>query len=300
MSTELKVGFVGLGVMGRPMALNLVKAGYAVTVFDLNPAAVSLLEQAGAQTAKTVAEVAAGSDIFITMVVNDVQFKSVLFDPGLAAHSLKPGATVIGMSTMSRATVIEVARELTEMGIDYVDAPVSGGEVGAIAAELSIMVGASQAVFDRCKPLLEVMGKRLYHVGQNIGDGQAVKMINQLMVCVHLLSAAEGLNFAAKLGLDQHMVFDILLNSAGGSWILGNRGPRMVDHAFTTVKSAFHILIKDLGYVMDAADDLKHPLVLGSAANQLFKMAHTTGLRDLDDSAMLLLVEKLTGMTKPE
>ena len=284
--------------MGRPMAVNLVKAGYAVTVFDVNPVAVQVLQQTGATVATHVAEVAAASDVFITMVVNDVQFKAVLFEPGQAAKHLKPGATVIGMSTMSRATVIEVGQELAALGMDYIDAPVSGGEVGAIAGELSIMAGAAQAVFDRCQPVLAAMGRKLYHVGQNIGDGQSVKMINQLMVCVHLLSAAEGLNFAAKLGLDQQMVFDILTNSAGGSWILGNRGPRMVEHAFTTVKSAFHILIKDLGYVMDAADDLKHPLVLGGAANQVFKMAHALGLRDLDDSAMLKLIEQLTGIAE--
>lgn len=295
MSTQLKIGFVGLGVMGRPMALNLVKAGYPVTVFDLNPNAVAILQQAGAGVAQSVAEVAAACDVFITMVVNDTQFKSVLFEPGHAAKSLQSGATVIGMSTMSRATVIAVAQQLADMGLSYIDAPVSGGEVGAIAGELSIMAGAPQDIYDRCQVILQVMGKKLYHVGQNIGDGQAVKMINQLMVCVHLLSAAEGLNFAHKLGLDQRMVFDILLNSAGGSWILGNRGPRMVDHAFTTVKSAFHILIKDLGYVMDTADDLKHPLILGSAANQLFKMADALNMRDLDDSAMLKLVEHLTG-----
>jgi L-threonate 2-dehydrogenase len=289
-----RIGFIGLGVMGRPMALNLVKAGYTVTAFDINPTAMTALAEAGASTAPTVADVAWNSDVLITMVVNDTQFKAILFEPGNAAASLPKGATVMGMSTMSRATVIETAARLTALGLNYVDGPVSGGEVGAINAQLSIMVGAAQDVFEACKPILDVMGSKVYHVGQKAGDGQAVKMINQLLVCIHNAAAAEALTLADKLGLDVPQVFDIVTNSAGNSWILGNRGPRMLSKSFTQPKSALHILIKDLGFVMDAADALSHPLPLGSTAHQLYKMAGAMGMRDLDDSVLIALMEKIS------
>ncbi len=294
-TTQPRIGFIGLGVMGRPMATNLVKAGYATTVFDINPAAVNALRDAGAQTAANAADVATHSDLLITMVVNDAQFKAILFEPGNAAVALAKGATVIGMSTMSRATVIEVAQQLAALGVDYVDAPVSGGEVGALNAQLSIMAGAPQATFERCQPVLEALGSKLYHVGQNVGDGQAVKMINQLLVCVHNAAAAEALVFADKLNLDVQQVFDIVTHSAGNSWILGNRGPRMLSREFTPPKSALHILIKDLGFVLDAADALGHPLVLGGAAHQLYKMGGAMGMKNLDDSVLIELMEKLSG-----
>jgi 3-hydroxyisobutyrate dehydrogenase len=293
-NTKPRIGFVGVGVMGKPMALNLVKADYAVTVFDINPAPVAELVQADARAARSPAEAARDADVFITMVVNDAQFLATLFEPGNAAAALPAGATVIGMSTMSRATVIETADRLHALGLHFVDAPVSGGEVGAQSGTLSIMVGASDEVFAHVEPALRTMGQRVYHVGKNAGDGQAVKMINQLLVCVHNAVAAEALVFADKLGLDVQQVFDIVTNSAGNSWILGNRGPRMLSRSFTPPKSALHILIKDLGFVMDAADALGHPLPLGSAAHQLYKMAGAMGMKNLDDSILIALQERIS------
>lgn len=295
-----RIGFVGVGVMGRPMAANLLKAGYRCTVFDLNPVPLKALAADGATVAGSVAEVAQNADIFITMVVNDAQFVATLFEPGLAAQALKPGATVVGMSTMSMGTVKEVAARLKETGIDYLDAPVSGGEVGAIAGELSIMVGCSNEVLERCQPVLATLGSKIYHVGPNAGDGQAVKMINQLMVSAHLVVAAEALTFGEKVGLDKKMLLDIISSSAGNSWILGNRGPRMVSEEFTPPKSALSILVKDMGFVMDTANKLGHPLVMGSAAHQLFKMASAVGLGAIDDAAMIKLVQQFSGLAGTE
>jgi putative dehydrogenase len=290
------IGFVGLGVMGRPMAANLLRAGYPCTVYDVNPAPIAALASMGARPAETVAEVAEISDIFLTMVVNDAQMRAILFEPGNAARALAPGATVIGMSTMSRGFVQEVAARLEQLGIAYLDAPVSGGEVGASAGELSIMVGGADTALEHCRPVLEALGSNIYHVGQSAGDGQAVKMINQLMVCVHNAIAAEALTFGARLGLDQALLLDIIGHSAGNSWIFSNRGPRMVERAFTPPKSALHILVKDLGFVIDAANGLGHPLVLGSAAHQLYKMAAAQGLTNLDDSVLIELAEQLAGI----
>src|SRR5947209_1060607 len=162
---ELQVGFIGVGVMGRPMVSNLLRAGFPCTIYDINPTPIEALVAEGATSAKSAAEVAKSSDIFITMVVNDAQLAATLFEPGNAASMLKPGAIVIGMSTMSVRMVREAAARLQEAGIQYLDAPVSGGELGATRGTLSIKVGGLTEVFEHCKSVLSVLGSNIYHVG---------------------------------------------------------------------------------------------------------------------------------------
>jgi len=274
---ELHVGFIGTGVMGRPMVSNLLKAGFPCTIYDINPTSVKTLVAEGAVAANTAAEAAKSNDIFITMVVNDAQFAATLFEPGNAASALKPDAIVIGMSTMSVRMVREAATRLEQAGVQYLDAPVSGGESGATGGTLSIMVGGPTEVFERCQPLLSVLGSNIYHVGEKVGDGQAVKMINQLMVCVHNAVAAEALTLGEKAGLDKAMLLEIISKSAGNSWIFSDRGARMVSESFSPPKSALSILVKDLGFVMDTANSMGHPLILGSVTYQLYKMASIKG-----------------------
>ena len=290
------VGFIGVCVMGRPMVSNLLKAGFSCTIVDVNPVPVEALVAEGATPARSAAEVAKSSDIFITMVVNDAQLAATLFEPGNAAVSLKAGAIVIGMSTMSVSMVQETAARLQEAGIAYLDAPVSGGEVGAREGTLSIMAGGPEAIFERCQPVLSALGSHIYHVGPNVGDGQAVKMINQLMVCVHNVIAAEALVLGEKAGLDKAMLYDIITKSAGNSWIFADRGSRMVAESFFPPKSALSILVKDLGFVVDAANRMGHPLILGSVTHQLYKMASNKGWDRLDDSIMLKLMEDIAGL----
>jgi L-threonate 2-dehydrogenase len=290
-----RIGFIGVGVMGRPMASSLLKAGYACTVYDVNPTPVAAMVAEGASAAENVQAVAAASDILITMVVDDAQFSAILFEPGQAALALKEGAIVMGMSTMSVRMVQSAAVRLQERGIFYVDAPVSGGEVGAINATLSIMVGGPTETVEQCQPVLQAMGSSVYHVGQKVGDGQAVKMINQLMVCVHNAIAAEALVFGERAGLDRAMLYEIITKSAGNSWIFSDRGQRMVSEQFTPPKSALKILVKDLGFVMDTANAMGHPLLLGGVTHQLYKMAHTMGWDNLDDSILIRLMEEITG-----
>ncbi len=289
------IGFIGVGVMGRPMVSNLLKAGYSCTVYDVNPIPVAALVAEGASAAESVQEVAAASDILITMVVDDAQFSAILFEPGQAALALQEGAIVMGMSTMSVRMVQSTAARLQERGIWYVDAPVSGGEVGAINATLSIMVGGPGEIVEQCQPVLQAMGSSVYHVGQKVGDGQAVKMINQLMVCVHNTIAAEALVFGERAGLDRAMLYEIITKSAGNSWIFADRGQRMVSEQFTPPKSALKILVKDLGFVMDTANAMGHPLLLGGVTHQLYKMAHAMGWDNLDDSILIRLMEEITG-----
>ncbi len=297
-SRELHIGFVGVGVMGRPMAHNLLKAGYPCTICDVNPKPVEALVAEGATAAGSAAQAARGCDIFITMVVNDAQFTATLFEPGNAAFVLKPGTVVIGMSTMSMRTVQDAAARLRDRGVDYLDAPVSGGEKGATEGTLSIMIGGPTKVVERCRPVLEVLGSNIYHVGQSAGDGQAAKMINQLMVCVHNAVAAEALTLGEKVGLDKAMLFEIISKSAGNSWIFSDRGQRMVSEQFSPPKSALSILVKDLGFVVDTANAIGHPLILGSVTYQLYKMARIKGWSNLDDSIMIKLMEDIAGLDK--
>lgn len=298
---DLRIGFIGVGVMGRPMAHNLLKAGFPCAVYDLNSEPVEALASEGAIPARSVAEVARESDIFVTMVVNDDQLAATLFEPGNAASALKPGSIVLGMSTMSVKMVRKTAaRLLAERGVQYLDAPVSGGESGAIDGTLSIMVGGPLEVFERCSPVLSVLGSNIYHVGQNVGDGQAVKMINQLMVCVHNAVAAEALSLGEKAGLDKTMLLEIISKSAGNSWIFSDRGPRMVSESFSPPKSTLSILVKDLGFVVDSANRMGHPLLLGSVAHQLYKMASLQGWNHLDDSIMIKLMQNLAGQEKAQ
>ena len=299
-SHKPQIGFIGVGVMGRPMVSSLLRAGFPCTIYDINPTPVAALVAEGARAAESPAQVARESDFFITMVVNDAQLAATLFEPGNAAAALKPGSAVIGMSTMSVRMVKEAAARLQEAGIDYLDAPVSGGEKGAMTGTLSIMIGGAQAIFERCKTVLEVLGTNLYHVGPHVGDGQAVKMINQLMVSIHNAAAAEALTFGEKAGLDKAMLLEIIGKSAGNSWIFSDRGPRMVAEDFTPPKSALSILVKDIGFVMDSANSMGHPLILGGVTHQLYKMASAKGWNGLDDSILIKLMQDIAGLNQPQ
>jgi len=293
-----QIGFIGLGVMGRPMAHNLLQAGFPCTVYDINPMPLEALVAERATSAESAAEDAKARDIFITLVVNDTQFAATLFEPCKAAAALKAGAVVIGMSTISMKTVHDAAKRLNNFGVHYLDAPVSGGDLGATRGTLSIMVGGPDDVLERCRPVLSVLGSNIYHVGQKEGDGQAVKMINQLMVCVHNAVAAEALTLGEKVGLDKAMLLEIISKSAGNSWIFSDRGPRMVSEQFSPPKSALNILVKDLGFVVNTANDIGYPLLLGSVAYQLYKMATIKGWGNLDDSIMIKLMQDIAGLMK--
>jgi putative dehydrogenase len=291
-----RIGFVGVGVMGRPMASNLLKAGFSCSIYDINPIPVNALVTEGATRANSVIEAARDCDLLITMVVNDAQLVATLFEPGNAISVLRPNTTVIGMSTMSVRIVQEVAQHLQDVGVRYLDAPVSGGEKGASSATLSIMVGGPTVLFEDCMPVLSTLGTNIYHVGQRIGDGQAVKMINQLMVCIHNAAAAEALTLGEKVGLDKAMLLEIIGKSAGNSWIFSDRGPRMVAEDFSPPKSALSILAKDLGFVLDTANSMGHPLMLGGVTHQLYKMAMNKGWSSLDDSIMIRLMQDIASL----
>jgi 2-hydroxy-3-oxopropionate reductase len=290
----MKVGFIGLGIMGRPMALNLLKGGHEVTVWARRAESMRPLLDAGASGAASPAEVARGVDVAISMVADAPDVEQVMLDVGsgvVAAH--KPGLVAVDMSTILPASARDIALRLREKGVDFLDAPVSGGEVGAIAGTLSIMVGGSEAAFAKAKPAFECMGKNIVHVGDS-GAGQVAKAANQIVTGAGVLTVAEALNFAARNGVDPAKVREALLGGFAYSKILENHGQRMLDRNFKPgFKSWMHQ--KDMNIVMQSAHELGMCLPVSAATAQMYNAMVGAGLGEEDSIAVLKLLERLSG-----
>jgi len=292
------IAFIGLGAMGLPMARNLVQRQFRLCGFDQRPEARQKLAQAGGNTAASAAEAAREADVAILMVVNADQAADVLFKSGVA-DALRPGALVLLMATCAPDSVRMLAARLAEHGHCLLDAPVSGGVGGAEAAALTIMCAGPQQAYDRARPVLEALGNKIFHVGQAPGQGAAVKTINQLLCGVHIAACAEALAMAEKAGLDGPMLLQILGGSAAASWMLNNRGPRMLE-ADPPVASAVDIFVKDLGIVIDAARASKAAIPLAALAHQMFIAASAGGLGQADDSQVIIAYRRLAGMIDRE
>ena len=286
------IGFVGLGAMGLPMAQRLARRDYAVRGFDLKRPAMDALAEAGGEAAASAKEAVRGADALILMVVSAAQARSVLAEGG-AITALAPDAVVILMATCAPADAAALARDVIATGRRFVDAPVSGGVKGATGGTLTIMAAAAKPVFEATKPLLQVLGDKLFHVGEEPGQGAMVKTVNQLLAGVHIAAAAEAFSLAARAGLDPAVLLEILSGSAASSWMLKDRGPRMLDeHA--PVASAVDIFVKDLGLVLDAGRSSKAALPLAAAAHQMFLAASGLGHGAADDSQVLRAYEALS------
>jgi 2-hydroxy-3-oxopropionate reductase len=286
----MKIGFIGLGIMGRPMALNLHAAQHSLVVHDRAPPADDVRAVTEVVSdAKTVAE---SSDVVIVMVPDTPDVEKVLFSPNGVAAGLSPGKLVIDMSSISPIETKTFARQINDLGCDYLDAPVSGGEVGAKQATLTIMVGGPAAAFARAKPLFEVMGKNITHVGEANGDGQTCKVANQIIVALNILAVSEALVFAAKAGADPAKVRAALMGGFASSRILEVHAERMLSGAFNP---GFRIRLhqKDLNLALSAARDLGLSLPSTAIAQQMFSSCAAHGGLDLDHSALILAVEGL-------
>ncbi|MFG1317445.1 NAD(P)-dependent oxidoreductase [Xanthobacter autotrophicus] len=287
------IGFIGLGSMGLPMARKLVARGFEVTGFDLRAEARNALVAAGGKAADTAAAACAGADMAVLMVVNIAQARDVLFS-GCVLDALAPGGAVLLMSTCPPAAVAEVSAEVEARGFAFVDAPVSGGVVGAAAGSLTIMVGTGEDAFARARPALDAMGAKVVHVGKSAGQGATAKVVNQLLCGAHLAVAAEALSLAERLGVDTTAMLDILGGSAAASWMLRDRGPRMLE-ADPTVTSAVDIFVKDLGLVLEAGREAKAALPMAALAHQLFLSVSGRGLGTADDSQVIRAYRSLQG-----
>ena len=246
-----KIAFVGLGSMGLPMAKNLVAGGFEVRGFDLDRRAPEALAAAGGKAAGSLSEAFGEADVAVLMVVDAAQATRVLLDEGGLA-ALPPKAVVILVSTCSPASVEALATRTRDSGRRFVDAPVSGGTAGATAATLTIMVAAPRETYEEVRLVLAALGDKVFYVGERRGQGAMVKTVNQLLCGVHLAVAAEALSLAAKVGLDLELMLQVLGGSSASSWMLKDRGPRMLERELG-VGSAVDIFVKDLGLVMEAS-----------------------------------------------
>ena len=251
MQTKPRIAFIGLGIMGLPMAGHLLKAGFPITVYNRTASRASDLVRAGARQAATPAEAAIGADFVISIVTDGPDVEQVLLGPDGAVHGAQPGAVFIDMSTISPETARNLADRLSLHQIEFLDAPVSGGDVGARNATLTIMAGGKQNVFERARPVFEVLGKRLTHVGP-AGAGQVVKACNQVVTAVNLLAVCEALTLAEKNGIDQQTMIHVLAGGASQSWSLENMGPRIAKGDFTP-GFMVKLLQKDLNIVLSLA-----------------------------------------------
>ena len=293
--TALKVGFIGLGTMGAPMALNLRKAGHSLFVASRSKIPTAFAEE-GATVCTNAAEVAKRADIIITMVPDTSHVEDVLFGETGVVKGLKGGAAgklVIDMSSISPIATQAFARKINALGCDYLDAPVSGGEVGAKAASLTIMVGGPQAAFDRARPLFEVLGKNITLVGGN-GDGQTTKVANQIIVALNIAAVSEALLFASKAGADPAKVRQALMGGFASSRILEVHGERMVKRTFDP---GFRIRLhqKDLGLALQGARELGVALPQTAGAAQLMQVCAANGMAELDHSALVKALELMAG-----
>ena len=287
------VGFIGLGIMGGAMSMNLLKAGFPLTIWNRTSEKMRPLLEAGAKPAKSPKEVAERSDIVIDMVTDSKDVEEVLLGSGGVIYGARPGTIVVDMSTISPIVTREIARKLGEKGIRMLDAPVSGGDIGARNATLSIMVGGDTDAFEECLPIFQAMGKTITHIGGH-GDGQICKAVNQILVGVNVLGVAEALMFASKAGVDVDKVLAAVAGGAAGSWQLTNNGPKMLKGDYAP---GFKVkdYIKDLRIIMETAAETKTPLMGTAVVQQMFRNLDAEGLRDKGTQAVIVAVEMLAG-----
>ncbi|MDP2810648.1 MAG: NAD(P)-dependent oxidoreductase [Rhodocyclaceae bacterium] len=288
----MNVGFIGLGLMGRPMALHLEKAGHELHLWARRPESLAPFANVNAKTHATPAELAQHAEVVIVMVADAPDVEAVcLGEQGLAAGG-RSGLIVVDMSTINPNAARSIGRRLAEKGIEFVDAPVSGGETGAINAALTIMVGGKAAAFEKVKPLLEKMGKAVTLIGDS-GAGQVAKACNQILTGVGVLAVAEAFNFATKSGVDAGKVREALLGGFAYSKILENHGQRMLDRNFKPgFKAWMHQ--KDLRIVMEEAHRLGLMLPSAAATAQVFNAIVGSGMGENDSIAALKLLEKMS------
>ena len=282
-----RLAFVGLGAMGSPMAKRLVGAGFDLKVFDVLDERTRPLIELGAASAASLREAAEGTEALVLMVANPEQAEGVLFGEGGAAGVLPEGAAVLVMSTIGPEAVRELADALAERGLRTLDAPVSGGVARAEKGDLLIMAGGPENLFEELRPALEAMGSSVVHCGPHVGDGQAVKLVNQLLCGVHIAAAAEALAYAEALGLDPRFVFETIRHGAANSFMLEDRGERMLEEEFVPPKSALDIFVKDMGLVRKAAEEQGFDTPLASAALELYLAGKEAGLGTEDDSGVI-------------
>jgi 2-hydroxy-3-oxopropionate reductase len=289
-----KIGFIGLGIMGKPMVKNLLKAGHTVTAYDIVPAGLEEVAAAGAAKGSSPKDVASKADIIITMVPDGPEVEQAVLESGGVIEGVRAGSTVIDMSSISPLVAQKVGAALEAKGVDFLDAPVSGGEPKAIDGTLAIMVGGKKEVFDRMEPILKTMGSTVTLTGK-VGAGNVTKLANQIMVAVNIAAMSEALALATKAGLDPETVFNAVKAGLAGSTVLNVKAPMVYSRNF---KPGFRIRLhqKDLRNALLAAESLKVSLPLTSAVQNMLIDLMNNGKGDLDHSAIVQVIEEASAV----
>lgn len=289
-----RIGFIGLGIMGHGMTLNLLKAGFAVTVWNRTASRMEPIAAAGGVAGSSPADVAARSDIIITCVSDTPDVEAVILGENGVIHGAQSGSLVVDMSTISPQATREISAKLAARGVAMLDAPISGGSEGAAKGTLSIMIGGDAADVNRAMPAFQAMGKTITHVGPTAA-GQTVKLVNQILVVVNMLAVGEALLFAEAGGLDLHKTLEAVKAGAAGSWMLSNRGPQVVERDW---RPGFTIDLqqKDLRLVLEAADQMGIPVLGTSTVFNLYRTLQRQGLGAEGNHALVKALEHLAGL----
>jgi len=289
-----RIGFIGLGIMGRGMARNLLKAGFDLSVWNRTASRMDDLVSEGALAADSPADLASSSDVIITCVSDTSDVEAVILGDSGVIHGVQPGALVIDMSTISPKTTREIMEKLAEINVHMLDAPISGGSEGAARGTLSIMVGGDPDQFERALPVFQAMGKAITHVGGH-GAGQTVKLVNQILVVINMLGVSEALLFAQAGGLDLGKTLDAVSQGAAGSWMLSNRGPQVMERDW---RPGFTIDLqqKDLRLVLAAADEMGIPSIATSLVFNLYRTLQAQGLGAEGNHALAKALENVAGV----
>ncbi|WP_082090811.1 L-threonate dehydrogenase [Halomonas sp. HG01] len=298
-ASKPRIGVVGLGAMGLGTAMALLEEGLPVTGCDVSAAARQAFEAQGGRWVDSPAALAECCDIVLLVVVNADQVEQVLFgEQGLAAR-LAPGSVVVQCATVAPSIARRLGERLVEAGLEMLDAPISGGAAKARSGELSVMASGAHSAFDKAAPALEAMAATVYRLGDGPGVGSSMKLVNQLLAGVHIATAAEAMALGIRLGLDPDTVYEVITHSAGNSWMFENRVPHILKGDYTPL-SAVDIFVKDLNIVHDTGRELAMPTPVTASALQQFTAAKGAGLGREDDSAVIKVYERLSGITLPE
>lgn len=290
----MKIGFIGLGIMGKPMAKNLLKAGHSVTVFNRSRPSVDELVACGATGAEKASDVAKGAEVVMTMLPNSPHVKSVMLTDGKVADAMEKDAVFIDMSSINPIASKEIAAALAKKGIDMLDAPVSGGEPKAIDGTLSFMVGGKPEVFAKFKPVLEAMGSSVVLCG-SVGAGNVTKLCNQAVVAINIAAVSEALMLGKKAGVDPEAIYQAIRGGLAGSTVMDAKAPMMMDRNFTP-GFRIDLHIKDLMNVIDAAKSVDSPLPLTAQVFEMMKILHADGHGAEDHSALARVYEKMANV----
>ncbi|MDX8481571.1 NAD-binding protein [Mesorhizobium sp. VK24D] len=294
----LKVCVIGLGSMGFGVATSLLRDGFDIVGFDVSADAMARFSALGGKTADSPSAAARDADVAICLVVNAAQTETVLYGAGGTAAAMATGGTILSCATMSPGAARDFAVRAEALGLNYVDAPVSGGATRAASGELTIMASGAPAAIAHARPVLDCIAAKVYELGEKAGTGAAFKIVNQLLAGVHIAAACEAITFAKAMDLDIARVYEVITASAGSSWMFENRVPHILDGDYAP-RSAVDIFTKDLGIVADIGREMKFPTPIASMALQMFVMTAAAGMGRDDDASVARMIADMAGLQLP-